>query len=121
MQGILVPYLWIFCLVYIDDIIIYSKTYEEHIEHLDKVLEAIENAGITLSPVKYHLFYSSILLLGDKVSRLGLSTHLEKVCTIQELERPAKLSQLQTLLGMAVYFSAFIPITPIAATLFSNY
>ena len=109
MQGILAPYLWIFCLVYIDDIIIYSKTYEEHIDHLDKILEAIENAGITLSPVKCHLFYSSILLLGHKVSRLGLLMHLEKIRAIQELERPAKLSQLQTFLGMAVYFSAFIP------------
>ena len=75
MQGILAPYLWIFCLVYIDDIVIYSKNYEDHIEHLDKVLEAIELAGITLSPVKCHLFYSSILLLGHKVSHLGLSTH----------------------------------------------
>lgn len=109
MQGILAPYLWIFCLVYIDDIVIYSKTYEEHIEHLDKVLEAIENVGITLSPVKCHLFYSSILLLGHKVSRLGLSTHQEKVRAILELERPAKLAQLQTFLGMAVYFSVFIP------------
>lgn len=109
MQGILAPYLWIFCLVYIDDIIIYSKSYEEHIEHLDKVLEAIEKAGITLSPVKCHLFYSSVLLLGHKVSRLGLSTHLEKVRAILELERPSKLSQLQSFLRMAVYFSAFIP------------
>lgn len=109
MQGILAPYLWIFCLVYIDDIVIYSKSYEEHIEHLDKVLEAIEKAGITLSPVKCHLFYSSVLLLGHKVSRLGLSTHLEKVRAILELERPSKLSQLQSFLGMAVYFSAFIP------------
>ena len=109
MQGILAPYLWIFCLVYIDDIVIYSKTYEDHIEHLDKVLGAIEQAGITLSPVKCHLFYSSILLLGHKVSRLGLSTHTEKVRAILELQSPTKLSQLQTFLGMAVYFSAFIP------------
>ena len=108
MRGILAPYLWIFCLIYIDDIVIYSRTYEEHIKHLDKVLEAIENAGITLSPIKCHLFYSSVLLLGHKVSRLGLSTHLEKVCAILELERPSKLVQLQTFLGMAVYFSAFI-------------
>ena len=109
MQGILAPYLWIFCLVYIDDIVIYSKSYEDHIDHLDKVLEAIENAGITLSPVKCHLFYSSILLLGHKVSRLGLSTHTEKVRAVLELQSPTKLSQLQTFLGMAVYFSAFIP------------
>ena len=108
MQSILAPYLWIFCLVYIDDIVIYSKSYEEHLIHLDKVLEAIENAGITLSPKKCHLFYGSILLLGHKVSRLGLSTHAEKVKAVMELERPRKLSQLQTFLGMVVYFSAFI-------------
>ena len=109
MQGILAPYLWIFCLVYIDDIVVFSKSYEEHIHHLDKVLEAIEQAGITLSPNKCHLFYGSILLLGHKVSRLGLSTHAEKVKAILELERPKKLSQLQTFLGMVVYFSVFIP------------
>lgn len=41
MQGILAPYLWIFCLVYIDDIVIYPKTYEDHMDHLDKVLVRI--------------------------------------------------------------------------------
>ena len=109
MQGILAPHLWLFCLVYIDDIVVYSKSYEEHIDHLDLVLEAIERAGITLSPNKCHLFYGSILLLGHKVSCLGLSTHMEKVRAILDLERPKKLAQLQTFLGMVVYFSAFIP------------
>jgi len=109
MQGILAPYLWLFCLVYIDDIVVFSKSYEEHIMHLDRILEVIEKAGITLSPNKCHLFYSSILLLGHKVSRLGLSTHQEKVKAILELDRPKKLSHLQAFLGMVVYFSAFIP------------
>lgn len=102
-QGILAPYLWIFCLVYIDNIVIFSRTYEEHLEHLELVLKAIESAGITLSPNKCHLFYNSILLLGHKVSRLGLSTHEEKVRAILELERPAKLSDLQGFLGMVVF------------------
>ncbi|PPQ97535.1 hypothetical protein CVT26_002411 [Gymnopilus dilepis] len=109
MQGILSPYLWLFCLVYIDDIVVYSKSYEDHIEHLDKVLGLIEKSGITLSPTKCHLFYGSVLLLGHKVSRLGLSTHWEKVKAVMELERPNKLASLQTFLGMTVYFSAFIP------------
>lgn len=109
MQSILAPFLWLFCLVYIDDIVVFSKSYEEHIQHLEKVLRAIEEAGITLSPNKCHLFYPSVMLLGHKVSRLGLSTHAEKVRAIVELAAPTKTSQLQHFLGMAVYFSAFIP------------
>lgn len=109
MNRILAPYLWLFTLVYIDNIIIYSKSYKEHIDHLDAVLGAIEKSGITLAPTKCHLFYSSILLLGHKVSRLGLSTHDEKVKAIMELQRPTRISQLQAFLGMIVYFSAFIP------------
>jgi len=106
MQSILAPYLWIFCLIYIDDIVIYSKSYEEHLVHLDKVLEAIEKSGITLSPKKCHLFYGSILLLGHKVSWLGLSMHAEKVEAIMNLEWPRKLSQLQAFLG----FFSFHPL-----------
>ncbi len=119
MQAILAPYLWLFALVYIDDIIIYFKSYEEHLHHLDQVLEAIEKAGLTLSPKKCHLFYESVLLLGHKVSRLGLSTHHEKVKAILEVKAPSKLSELQTFLGMVVYFSSFIPFyASIAAPLF---
>jgi hypothetical protein len=70
------------------------------------VLQAITTANITPSPSKC-LFYSSILLLGHKVSRLGLSTHVEKVQAVMDLVRPMKMSQLQTFLGMVVYFSAF--------------
>jgi hypothetical protein len=109
MQEILSPFLWIFCLVYIDNIVVYSKTHEDHLAHLDQVLEAIEKAGITLSPKKCHLFYSSLLLLGHKVSRFGLSTHQEKVQAILELAPPKRVSDLQTFLGMVVYFSTFIP------------
>jgi hypothetical protein len=94
MQNILSPYLWLFCLVYIDDIIVYSQSHDKHINDLDNILTAIREVGITLSPKKCHLFYSSILLLGHKVSRLGLATHEEKVHAIMELDCPTRVSQL---------------------------
>ncbi|TFY52449.1 hypothetical protein EVJ58_g10011 [Rhodofomes roseus] len=109
MQGVLAPYLWLFALVYIDDIVIYSKSWSEHISHLDKVLSSITASGITLSPPKCHFGYTSILLLGQKVSRLGFSTHQEKVRAVTELARPQRVSDLQTFLGMTVYFSSYIP------------
>lgn len=49
-QGVLAPYLWLFTLVYIDDIVIFWKSWEEHLVHLDKVLSAIAATGITSSP-----------------------------------------------------------------------
>ena len=119
MQGVLSPFLWLFALVYIDDIVVYSKSWEDHLEHLDRVLGAIAASGITLSPAKCFVGYSSILLLGQKVSRLGLSTHKEKVQAIMELARPTSVSDLQKFLGMVVYFSAYIPFySMIAAPLF---
>src|SRR5260370_22680925 len=88
MQGILAPFLWIFSLVYIDDIIVYSKSYDEHLVHLDQVLQAVKEAQITLSPKKCHFAYTSILLLGQKVFCLGLSTNAKKVRAITELAAP---------------------------------
>lgn len=109
MQGILSPYLWLFMLVYIDDIVVYSKTWAEHTAHLDLVLSTVSKSGLTLSPKKCHFGYSSILLLGQKVSHLGLSTHAKKVKAMSDLAHPMKVSELQTFLGMMVYFSSHIP------------
>jgi hypothetical protein len=109
MQGVLAPFLWVFALVYIDDIVIFSKSFEDHIQHIDAVLQAISKARITLSPPKCHFAYQSLLLLGQKVSRLGSSTHKEKVDAILALAEPRNPTELQTFLGMMVYFSTYIP------------
>ena len=109
MQKNLAPFLWIFALVYIDDIVIFSKSFEEHCTHIEKVLGAIKSAEITLSPSKCHFAYQSIMLLGQKVSRLGLSTHKEKVDAILQLENPRNVHDLQVFLGMMVYFSSYVP------------
>ncbi|PBK78931.1 hypothetical protein ARMSODRAFT_871043, partial [Armillaria solidipes] len=62
-----------------------------------------------LSLLKCHFAYQSLLLLGQKVSRLGMSTHREKVEAIMMLETPRNVHELQTFLGMMVYFSAYVP------------
>ena len=54
MQNVLAPFLWIFVLVYIDDIVIFSLTLEDHISHLDQVFKAIEGSRVTLSVTKCH-------------------------------------------------------------------
>ena len=88
MQEILSPYLWVFTLIYIDDVVVYSRTFEDHLKHVDQVLKVIADSGLTLSPPKCHLGYQSIIVLGHKVLRLGLSTHQEKLKAVWELEAP---------------------------------
>jgi len=109
MQNVLAPFLWIFALVYIDNIVIFSKSFDDHLSHLDQVFKAVPETGITLATTKCHFTYQSLLLLGQKVSRLGLSTHLEKVSAILNLEKPKNTHDLQIFLGMMVYFSSYIP------------
>ena len=109
MQEILSPYLWIFTLVYINDIVVYSHSFDEHLKHVDSVLSIIAKAGLTLSPLKCHIGYCSIIVLGNKVSRLGLSTRQEKLKAMWELKAPKDKKRLELFLGLAVYFSAYIP------------
>jgi len=109
MQEILSPYLWVFTLVYIDDVVVYSRTFEDHLKHVDQVLKVIADSGLTLSPPKCHIGYRSIIVLGHKVSRLGLSTHQEKLKAVWELEAPRDRKGLESFLGLAVYFAAYIP------------
>ena len=82
MQNVLTPFLWILALVYIDNIVIFSKSFNDHLSHLDEVFEVVAETGINLATTKCHFAYQSLLLLGQKVSCLGLSTHMEKVSAI---------------------------------------
>ena len=109
MQNVLAQFLWIFTLVYINDIVIFFWTLEDHISHLYQVFKAIDDSGVTLSVTKCHFGYQSLLLLGQKVSWLGLSNHKEKVDAILLLDKPKDHHDLQVFLGMMVYFSAYIP------------
>jgi len=73
-----------------------------------------------LTTTKCHFAYQSLLLLRQKVSHLGLSTHMEKVSAILNLDKPKNIHDLQIFLGMMVYFSSYIPFYAwIATPLFS--
>ena len=96
-------------LVYIDDIVVYSKTFKQHLQHLNSVLGAITQANITLSPPKCHIGYQSLILLGQRVSCLGISTHQEKIDAVDTMKPPTKVKELQMFLGFVNYFANYIP------------
>ena len=109
MNETLAPWLWIFIIVYINDIVVYSETFEDHLSHIDKVLHAIKLSGITLAPSKCHFGYQSLTLLGQKVSRLGMSTLREWVDMILAIKPPTNIKELQSVLGLFNYYKHYIP------------
>ncbi len=109
MERVLEKYLWKFVLVYIDDIIIFSPTLEDHLDHLNEILIILEKSGVTLSLSKSHFAYPNIKALGHHVSRLGISTMEEKIEIIKNLKFPKLLRELETGLGFFEYYRGFVP------------
>src|ERR1700689_3361917 len=76
---------------------------------MDQVLGAVEVANITLAPEKCYIAYQSLQLLGQKVSRLGMSTVQEKVEAIDALSTPKNAKELHSFLGIMGYYANYIP------------
>jgi hypothetical protein len=94
---------------YIDDIVIHSRTFEDHMRHLKDVFEVLREAGLYLSPKKCHVGYHSVTLLGRTVNSLGLATLRERAQAIQSLTFPTTLKQLEGFIGSANYNRTHIP------------
>jgi len=94
---------------YIDDIVIFSNTLEEHLKHLHNVFITLKRMRICLASEKSFLTYSSIQLLGQRVDALGLATLEDKLVAIAGLRFPISLSQLEKYLGLTGYLRQYIP------------
>jgi hypothetical protein len=101
-------YLDIFCAVYIDDILIYSKTKKEHTEHVRKVLAKLEEAGLYVKGEKCEFSVSSTSFLGFIVSADGISMDPAKIQAIREWEAPKSVRDVQCFLGFANFYRRFI-------------
>jgi hypothetical protein len=94
MESLFADYLWKFVLVYVDDIIVFSKNLETHLSELDLILKTLEQSGVTVSLAKCYFGFPSIQALGHKISRLGLSTLQEKIEAIRMLPFPTTITEI---------------------------
>ena len=94
---------------YINDIVIFSRTLEEHLEHLRALFQQLLDFNICLSPKKSFLAYPSVHLLGQRVDALGLATDEEKLVATARLAFPRTLQQLDHYLGLTGYLRNYVP------------
>ena len=89
-----------FAKAYIDDIIIFLKTLEEHLEHLEKVFTLFRQKRVSLAPTKSFIGYPLVRLLGQRVNTLGITTAEDKIKAISEKAFPEFLRDLEIYLGI---------------------
>ena len=97
-----------YTLIYLDDMIVYSKTEEEHLVCLRAVLERFMEHGLKLKPSKCNFFHTEISYLGHKVSVAGVEPGTEGLRGIAEIVPPAMYTQVRKFLGATGYFRHFI-------------
>ena len=96
------------CIIYLDDIIVFSKTPKEHVERLRGVFNKLVRAGLKLKPKKCEFFKSKISYLGHIVSSKGIETDPRKAKAVREWVVPKTVTDVRSFLGFTNYYRRFI-------------
>jgi len=108
MYRIFHAYLDRFVVVFINDILIYSKSEEEHAEHLKIVLQVLKEKKLYAKLSKYEFWLSEVSFLGHVVSSGGIAVDPSKVDAISQWETPKSVTEVRSFLGLAGYYRRFI-------------
>jgi hypothetical protein len=107
---VLGPYLNLFCFAYLDDIIVYSNTPEEHEKNTTLVLEALEENGLHLKPSKCAWNVQEVSFLGfTAVAGKGIRMSDDKIDNLLSTPTPRNLADLRSFLGMINFYDKFLP------------
>ncbi|KAK8771789.1 hypothetical protein V5799_024968 [Amblyomma americanum] len=108
MDTVLTDLKWQSCLVHLDDVVIFSDTFEEHLKRLRAVFEAIRSAGLSLKPEKCHFAFRELKFLGHIVSAQGVSPDPEKTAAVAAFPQPTDKRSLRCFLGLCTYYRRFV-------------
>uniref|UniRef100_A0A2N9FVM9 RNA-directed DNA polymerase n=1 Tax=Fagus sylvatica TaxID=28930 RepID=A0A2N9FVM9_FAGSY len=108
MNRVFKPFLDQFVVVFIDDILIYSKSKEDHERHLRLVLQVLKEKKLYAKLKKCEFWLDSVAFLGHVISKDGISVDPKKVEAVVEWNRPNNVTEIRSFLGLAGYYRRFV-------------
>lgn len=100
---------WKICLIYIDDIVTFSRTFDEHLSNLEEIFQRLTHANLKLKPSKCVFMKKEVQFLGHTISSKGISPATEKTKLIEDCQPPKTSKQVKQFLGLAGYYRRFVP------------
>ena len=108
MDLVLAGLQWKECLVYLDDVVLLGRTFQEHLRNLQSVLQWLRDSGLCLKPSKCCFFCDQIQYLGHVISLNGIATDPAKTEKVATWPVPTSKRQTQQFLGFASYYWRFV-------------
>ena len=108
MHRVFRPYLDCFVVIFIDDILVYSKSEQEHEGHLRIVLQTLKEHQLYAKFSKCEFWLKRVTFLGHIISQDGLEVDPEKVEAVLNWKRPETVTEIRSFLGLAGYYRKFI-------------
>jgi hypothetical protein len=108
MNRVFRPYLDKFVVVFIDDILVYSKSYEEHEQHLRQTLQTLRSRQLYAMLDKCDFWLKEVTFLGHVASSEGIFVDPQKVEVVLRWERPTTVTEIRSFLGLVGYYRRFI-------------
>ena len=99
---------WVTCLIYIDDVIVFGKDFDEHMQRLEEVLDRIKKAGLKLKASKSYLLQKEVIFLGHVVSGEGIKPSPTNVTKVVDWSTPKTAKQVKQFVAMASYYRRYV-------------
>ncbi len=99
---------WTTCLIYLDDVIVFGRTFAEHRDRLVEVLGRIRKAGLKLKPGKCQLFRPQVTFLGHVVSGEGVKPDPTNISKVADWPTPSNVTDVRAFLGLGNYYRRFV-------------
>ena len=108
MQIVLSGLQWQICMAYLDDVIVYSKSFDKHLENLNAVFDRFRNEGLKLRPKKCHFCKPEVLYLGHIVGKDGIRPNPDKIEVIRTYPLPVNCNEVRSFVALVSYYRRFI-------------